>query len=73
MAPYLIIICIVVLYVVLLRAIWKHDKTKKMTAEEELMLAIQCLYLEVPESIADEIKRKAIAALKEAKEAKYEN
>lgn len=44
-----------------------------MTAEEELMLAIQCLYLEVPESIADEIKRKAIAALKEAKEAKYEN
>lgn len=38
-----------------------------MTKEQECMKALQCLYLEVPSVIADDIKQKVIDALNEAK------
>lgn len=38
-----------------------------MTKEQECMKALQCLYLEVPSVIADDIKQKVIDALNEVK------
>ena len=38
-----------------------------MTKEQECMKALQCLYLEVPSVIADDVKQKVIDALNEVK------
>ena len=38
-----------------------------MTKEKECMKALQCLYLEVPSVIADDVKQKVIDALNEVK------
>lgn len=38
-----------------------------MTKEEECMKALQCLYLEVPSVIVDDVKQKVIDALNEVK------
>lgn len=42
-----------------------------MTKEQECMKALQCLYLEVPSVIADDIKQKVIDALNEVKKLHY--
>lgn len=36
-----------------------------MTKKEECLKALNCLYLEVPASIADDVKQKVLAALEE--------
>ena len=38
-----------------------------MTKEQECMKALQCLYLEVPSVIADDVKQKVIDAMNEVK------
>jgi predicted GNAT superfamily acetyltransferase len=45
----------------------KQSGEDKMTKEQECMKALQCLYLEVPSVIADDVKQKVIDALNEVK------
>lgn len=39
----------------------------KLTKEQECMRALECLYLAVPAKIADDVKRRVMAALNEVR------